>query len=74
MAGFKDQLRKLREKLGLSQAEVASLLGVSPPRISEWERAVRTPKPLTQEAIVLKMKKARPARPAKSAKPKKKKR
>ena len=53
---FKRQLRALRERLGYTQAFVAKLLGVSAPRVSEWERGVRSPKPLTQEAIILKLK------------------
>lgn len=56
-SAFKNQLRQLREKAGLTQAQLAKILGCSPPRISEWERGVRTPKPLTQEAIVAKLKK-----------------
>ncbi|MBE7466661.1 MAG: hypothetical protein HS116_24590 [Planctomycetes bacterium] len=38
------------------------MLGCSPPRISEWERGVRTPKPLTQEAILLRLRKKSPAK------------
>ena len=53
---FCDQLRRLRNRLDLNQIEVAEILGVSAPRISEWERAARTPKPLTQEAIVARLK------------------
>ena len=55
-ASFQNQLRRLRQRLGLNQGEVAEILGVSAPRISEWERAARTPKPLTQEAIVARLK------------------
>jgi len=54
---FKNQLRSLRVKAGLTQAQLAKILGCSPPRISEWERGVRNPKPLTQEAIVAKLRK-----------------
>jgi transcriptional regulator with XRE-family HTH domain len=61
-AQFRNQLRSLRENQGLTQAEVAAILGVSPPRISEWERGVRTPKPLTQEAIIAKLKKKKKKR------------
>lgn len=56
------ELRRLRcpphrrEQYWATQAQVAGVLGVSPPRISEWERRVRTPKPLTQEAILPKVK------------------
>ena len=68
-APFSRQLRRLRERMKLTQSDVAAILGVSPPRISEWERAVRTPKPLTQEAIVAKLK----SRMQKTTKKKKKK-
>ena len=71
-AQFKRQLRTMRERLGLTQAFAAKSLGVSPPRISEWERGVRTPKPLTQEAILMKLKNSAPKR--KSSAPSKKKR
>ena len=54
---FGGKLRKAREKAALTQAQLAKLLGCSPPRISEWERGVRTPKPLTQEAIFAKLNK-----------------
>jgi transcriptional regulator with XRE-family HTH domain len=40
-----------RNKYNVTQKEIARLLEVSPPRISEWERKVRTPKPLTQLGI-----------------------
>lgn len=56
-SAFKNQLRNLRTKAGLTQAQLAKILGCSPPRVSEWERGVRTPKPLTQEAIIAKLKK-----------------
>ncbi len=70
---FRDQLRSVREKRGLTQAQVADVLGVSPPRISEWERGIRTPKPLTQEAIMAKMKKAKKGKKKAKKKAKKKK-
>ena len=54
---FGAQLRKVRGQAKLTQAHVAGILGCAPPRISEWERGVRTPKPLTQEAIFAKLKK-----------------
>ena len=56
---FGGKLRKAREKAALTQAQLAKLLGCSPPRISEWERGVRTPKPLTQEAIFAKLKRSK---------------
>jgi len=56
---FGGRLRVARKKAKLTQVNLAKILGCSPPRISEWERAVRTPKPLTQEAIFLKIKKVK---------------
>jgi transcriptional regulator with XRE-family HTH domain len=73
-AQFKRQLRTMRERMGLTQAFAAKALGVSPPRISEWERGVRTPKPLTQEAILMKLKASAPKRKSAKATKKKKKR
>jgi len=56
---FGSKLRKAREKANMTQAQLGRLLGCSAPRISEWERGVRTPKSLTQEAIFMKIKKVR---------------
>ena len=44
-------LIEYRNKHNITQKEIARLLEVSPSRISEWERKVRTPKPLTQLGI-----------------------
>ena len=54
---FAKKLRALRIRARLTQAQLAKRLGCSPPRISEWERSVRTPKSLTQEAILARLKK-----------------
>ena len=56
---FGAQLRKVRLHCKLTQAQAARLLGCAPPRISEWERSVRTPKLLTQDAIFMRLKKGR---------------
>lgn len=37
------ELKKQREKLGLSQRELAEALGVDVGTISRWERGARTP-------------------------------
>jgi len=39
------QLYELRNKLGLSQAQLAQLLGVHPLTVSKWERGLLTPTP-----------------------------
>lgn len=48
--GFREWF-KFRKRRKVSQASAAKTLGISAPRISEWERGVRTPKLLTQFAI-----------------------
>lgn len=40
---FAENLRKAREKAGLSQAEVADAIGVARPTYSNYERGVREP-------------------------------
>jgi|1185.fasta_scaffold161790_3 putative transcriptional regulator len=39
------ELQRLREKLGLSQVQLAQLLGVHPLTVSKWERGVLAPTP-----------------------------
>lgn len=41
---IKDKLIEFREKKGLSQTEVASIIGVSPSAISNYEQGIRVPK------------------------------
>ncbi len=36
-------VRKIRERLQVSQAELAKAVGVTTPRISDWERGISTP-------------------------------
>lgn len=60
MAKFADRLKKARTKAGMTQTEIAKVLGVTGERISEWERERRTPKPLTQEGILARLKKLKP--------------
>ena len=48
---FAQWLIEYRNNYNVTQKEIARLLEVSPPRISEWERKIRTPKPLTQLGI-----------------------
>ncbi len=70
MAKFGTKLNKIRTNLNLTQTEIAEILGVKPPRVSEWERSVRTPKPLTQDGIFARLAEVEPA--VKKAKVKKK--
>lgn len=57
-AKFQDQLLETRTRLGLNRAQVAKVLGVLPPRINEWENGIRTPKPLKQAGIMMRLAKA----------------
>ena len=41
-----DEIRELRDKLRLTQAEFAQRIGVSSITISRWERVVNRPVPL----------------------------
>jgi len=54
-------LQKLREKLGLSQVQLAQLLGVHPLTVSKWERGILAPTP-HQNALLESFAKARSAR------------
>lgn len=38
-----DTLRLCREKMGLSQKQVAIEIGVKPPTVSQWESGIKTP-------------------------------
>ena len=48
---FKDELKKLREQKGLSQAKLAKLLGYAPSTIGMWESGQREPDYETLEII-----------------------
>ena len=56
---FKTWLKKCRARKKLTQAKAAKLLNCSAPRISEWERGVRTPKPWTQVGIRARLEKVK---------------
>lgn len=38
-----ERIRELREEKGLKQKELAKILNVAPPRISEWEAGKKRP-------------------------------
>lgn len=52
-ANFGRKLRKIRLDLDLTQKAMARIIGNSQVRVSEWERGVRKPRPLTQDAILM---------------------
>lgn len=39
----KDEIKSIRESLGLSQSEFAKSLGVNQPAVSHWENGLRHP-------------------------------
>jgi putative transcriptional regulator len=45
------QIRALRDKLGVSQAVFAHLLGVSLVLVKSWERGIREPSPLARRLL-----------------------
>ena len=47
----RNDLRKRRKALGLSQMELARLVGVSMLTIQTWERGVSEPKPENKEKL-----------------------
>ena len=48
------ELKRYREKLGLSQAELAAQLGVHPMTVSRWERGmVQVPEPAARLLALL---------------------
>lgn len=71
-AQFSKQLRNIRLRLGMTQEQLGQLLGAAHSRVSEWERGYKTPKPLTQEGILMRLQKALAA--AKGKKPTRRKR
>lgn len=58
---FHEQLKAQRERLGLTQAELASFLKVSPRAVWQWEQG-EAPHILTQEAALARLTKAKARR------------
>lgn len=55
---FPEQLKAQRKRLGLTQAELAAFLDVSPRAVWQWERST-TPHVLTQEGAIARLTKAK---------------
>lgn len=55
---FPEQLKAQRERLGLTQAELASFLEVSPRAVWQWEQGT-LPHVLTQEGALARLTKAK---------------
>lgn len=58
---FPEQLKSERERLGLTQAELAAFLDVSPRAIWQWEKGI-LPHVLTQEGALARLAKAKTRR------------
>jgi transcriptional regulator with XRE-family HTH domain len=52
---FAEQIRKERERLGITQAQAASLLDVSKSVLAKWEIDDRTPLTITQEGALARL-------------------
>lgn len=59
---FAKTLKSERERLGLSQAELASLLDVSKSAVEKWEYGTKTPIGLTQEGALARLRKTKTPR------------
>tara|TARA_R110000868_G_scaffold175663_2_gene412819 strand:- start:14 stop:196 length:183 start_codon:yes stop_codon:yes gene_type:complete len=59
---FAQQIKSERERLGLTQARAATLLGVSKSVIEKWEADTRTPLEITQEGALQRLRKTKKAR------------
>ena len=54
---FSEQLKSERQRLGLSQTELARVLTVSFETISKWERELVIPAEITQEGALARLRK-----------------
>jgi transcriptional regulator with XRE-family HTH domain len=52
---FAEQLKSQRQRLGLTQSEVADLLEVSASWVDKAEREIRTPIKITQEGAIARL-------------------
>jgi transcriptional regulator with XRE-family HTH domain len=57
---FAIAIKQERERLGITQAQAASLLGVSKSVIEKWEADTRTPLEITQEGVLERLRKNKP--------------
>lgn len=57
---FAEQLSTERKRLGLTQAEAASLCEVSPRVWWQWEKAKGDTLPVTQEGVLARLRQAKP--------------
>jgi transcriptional regulator with XRE-family HTH domain len=57
---FASTIKQERERLGLTQAQAASLLSVSKSVIEKWEADTRTPLEITKDGALAKLRKTKP--------------
>lgn len=56
---FADTIKSERARLGLTQAQAATLLDVPARTLWEWEHGKTTPLPVAQEGVMARLKKAK---------------
>ena len=59
MSDFGLQLRAARKRVGLTQAEAASVLDMSPEWVSQCERGLSVPPAITREGALARLRRAR---------------
>ena len=57
MEPFASTLRRIRIAAGLTQAQVATMVGRHANTVARWERGERTPGPLVREAVLARIRK-----------------
>jgi transcriptional regulator with XRE-family HTH domain len=54
---FPEKLRHHRQRLGITQSQLAEILGVSFGAVSKWERGLNLPAEIAQEGAVARLEK-----------------
>jgi DNA-binding XRE family transcriptional regulator len=56
---FADELKQERERLGITQAQAASLLSIAKRTYCDWEYGITTPPEVAQEGALARLRKAK---------------
>jgi DNA-binding XRE family transcriptional regulator len=56
---FDDKLKQERERLGITQAQAASLLSIAKRTYCDWEYGITTPPEVAQEGALARLRKAK---------------
>jgi transcriptional regulator with XRE-family HTH domain len=56
---FADQLKQERKRLGITQAQAASLLSIAKRTYCDWEYGITTPPEVAQEGALARLRKAK---------------